>query len=224
MKKIKLVFLICFSIILSGCDVEYNLTIDEDYMTESVDFLYPKSDENKEIVNDYLESDYMAYYDMDLEKEFSYEKTKIDNDDNVGLNLTYTYSGDYLQKSSLLDRCYYKKSITKTDTRVVITTDGINTCFYQDNNRNIDTLKVNITTEYKVLKNDADEVNGNTYTWNIDENNYQNKPINMKIDLTTKKADYSFFIKIGIAIGIIILIIGFIALFMFLKHKKNNKL
>ena len=40
MKKIKLIFLVGLVFVITGCDVNYNLTIEENSMTESVDFLY----------------------------------------------------------------------------------------------------------------------------------------------------------------------------------------
>ena len=76
MKKIKLIFLVGLVFVITGCDVNYNLTIEENSMTESVDFLYDNTAENKSIIDNYLKSDYMAYYDMDSRTTHNYEKKK----------------------------------------------------------------------------------------------------------------------------------------------------
>ncbi len=223
MKKIKLIFLVGLVFVITGCDVNYNLTIEENSMTESVDFLYDNTAENKSIIDNYLKSDYMAYYDMDSRTTHNYEKKEIENDNNVGMNLSYRFQGDRLQNSSLLDMCYYKKSIVKTDDEIVITTDGKTTCFYKDTTRNIDRLVINITTDLKVTENNADEVDGNTYKWIIDDSNYQNHPITMKIDLT-EKSGIPFVIIALCIIGSIVVLGVIILIHIRIKNKKNNEL
>lgn len=223
MKIRKIVLLAMLSFILTGCEVTYNLTVKKDLMIESADFIYEKNDTNEAIVDDYIKNNTMAYYDMDSRRTFYYESQKILNEKNVGLRLNYEYNSDKLQNSSLLDRCYYKKSIVKTNDYILISTDGKATCFYTDDNKNIDKLTINIKTDLEVVENNADKVSNNTYTWYIDEDNYKNKPVNIKINLaesgindTTK----TILIIISVVLAISIIFV------LFIKHrnKKNNKI
>ena len=49
--------------------------------------------------------------------------------------------------------------------------------------KNLNSIKVNITSTYNVIESNADSVNGNVYTWNLSRNN--NKNIYIKYDTVT---------------------------------------
>ena len=91
-----------------------------------------------------------------------------------------------------------------------------------------DEIKVNITIPYKVISSNADEVNGKTYTWNIEKEKLKNIEISYKegskknsINLNIKNKTYN--INYGlIVIGVIMLIILSIVIVVSLKNKKNN--
>ncbi len=224
MKKRKIVLLLTIILIATGCEAKYNLTIDENKMVETASFFVDNNEENQEILTNYLQSNYMAYYNMDNRKSYNYEKEEIYNDNNIGMKLKYTYLGDNLKKSSLLEKCYYKKSIIKTENEIVISTDGKATCFYKDSDKLLDKLTINIKTDLKVIENNADKVKGNTYTWIIDDSNYQNKPINMRIDLTEEEEEsYTSIVLLCIFGGIIIAVLSVI-IYMYIRNRKNNKL
>lgn len=224
MKKVKLILLLITAFILTGCEAHYNLTITETGMTESVDFITDNTPENKSLLQNYLKSNYMAFYNMNNRQSNQYDKEEINKDDSIGMRLSYTYLGDDLKKSSLLDRCYYKKSVIRTENEIVLSTDGKAMCFYKDENKLLDKLVVNITTDLKVTYNNADKVDGNKYTWIIDDTNFQNKPINMKIDLKETEEKSFMWKFILIIIGVIIIIGISFLIFMYSKNKRNNKL
>ena len=217
--------LILFLVILctTGCEATYNLNITETGMTESVDFLVPDNKENQNILKQYLSSTYMAYYNMDRRESVNYEKKEISQKNKIGMNLSNTYRGDDLQKSSLLDKCYYQKSVIKSDDEIIITTDGKTSCFYKDQVKTLDKLVINITTDLKVTESNADKVEGHTYKWIIDETNYQNHPINIRMKIVDKQTMSS-----NIVLWIIIggLIIAAFAIFTYIqrKNRKNNEL
>lgn len=222
MRHLKIFVLILFVICLTGCDVTYNLTITNDYMEESVDFWYNKTSENEQLVDQYLSVEHQAYYDMNLDANYNYSQKKITNDNQVGLNLRYNYGSDKLQNSTLLDKCYYKKSVIRTDDEIVLYTDGKANCFNFDDNNSIDKLTINIKTDLKVLENNADKVNNSTYTWIIDADNYQNHPISIRI--SRKEMDgfnYWLILIIGLIIfGVVLIVFGII----YLKNRKNNNI
>lgn len=224
MKKLKL-FLFCLMIFLmTGCDVNYNLEIYNNYMTESVDFLLENKLENQKKIDEYMSVDHQAYFDMDLGKSYNYVQHKIKKNNKIGINLNYNYRGDDLQNSSLLNKCYYKKSVIKENNEIVIHTEGINSCFYMDDNKVIDNLKINIKTDLPVIKHNADKVSHNVYTWIVDENNYQNHPIDIKISTKVEdKKTNNFWI---IILSFIIVLFGILCIFLnvYLKNHKNNKI
>jgi len=97
--------------------------------------------------------------------------------------------------------------------------------FYMDN------VVVNIKTDLKVSKNNADKVEGNTYTWIINKDNYSNKPINIEISkLSTSQSilnnitNENYILSGGLVIIILVLVIcvSVIYIFMKRKHKKTN--
>ena len=221
MKKILWLILLVF--IITGCDVNYNLEVTNDYMIESVDFWYDNNAENEKIIDNYLEVNHQAYFDMDLGINYNYSQKKIKDDGKIGMNLRYNYSSDNLQNSSLLDRCYYKKSVTVTDSEIVLYTDGKTNCLYLDDNKNFDSLTINIKTDLPVIENNADEVNGNTYTWKINEKNYQNHPINIRISREDDEEQFNFWIIVIIAVIICLIILIALGV-IYIKNRKNNKI
>ena len=221
MKKILWLTLLVF--IITGCDVNYNLEVTNDYMIESVDFWYDNNAENEKIIDNYLEVNHQAYFDMDLGINYNYSQKKIKDDGKIGMNLRYNYSSDNLQNSSLLDRCYYKKSVTVTDSEIVLYTDGKTNCLYLDDNKNFDSLTINIKTDLPVIENNADEVNGNTYTWKINEKNYQNHPINIRISREDDEEQFNFWIIVIIAVIICLIILIALGV-IYIKNRKNNKI
>jgi hypothetical protein len=96
-------------------------------------------------------------------------------------------------------------------------------------------LIVNITIDGKVSSHNADRVNGNVYTWQINRNNASSKAINLVIDNlndepttsklnnnsstnSTTKKDYTLYIFCGILLIVIVVIY-----IIFNKIKNNEK-
>ena len=225
MKKFKIIILICCIFLLSGCSVEYNLTINDTTMAESIDTIFEKTDENVELTDRLAKIRRTAFYNFDTREEEYYDFTKRDTDQNIILNYSYNYTDNNLYKSEAVSRCYYKRIVNVTDDYIVIQTDNQVACLYKDGEKQIDDITVNIRTNLIVEENNADNVENNVYTWNINEDNYTNKPIYIKI----KKEEYkeSFADQI-IPIGIIILSIIVIGIIIYLvgrsKHRRNKKL
>ena len=87
----------------------------------------------------------------------------------------------------------------------------------------LEEVTVNIKTDYLVEEDNADKVDGNTYTWVFDRDS--NKNINMVIDTTeTIKEIDSRKSNNTMIIVSIVLVIGVILLLLFVKYKKNDKI
>ena len=214
----KLFFVIIALFILTGCEANYNLTIEDNGVIESCDFLIKKTDDNERTLDDYYNTKYLSYYDIDAGKDYNYEKKRIDDGKYIGMNLSFAYSGANYQKSSMLDRCFYKKSFIKTKDYIILYTEEGASCFYKDETKLLDSLNVNIKTDLNVVENNADSVKGNVYTWKFTKDNFSKKNILIKIKRSGKFNFIPF---------IVILIILSVFLIIFIRvrniNKKSNK-
>lgn len=224
MRKFRYLILCSCLFLLSGCSAEYNLTINETTMVESINAIF-----NKETEYDYANRmeniRRSAYYNYDTRSDEYYSFKKKEDSKNIILNYSYIYSDNNLYKSEAFSRCYYKRVVNVTDKLITIDTDNQVACLYKDGEKEIDDLTINIYTELNVLDNNADVVKNNTYTWYINDENYNNKPIYIKIRKEVYKeplVSQVFFI----AFIIIIILIVSIFLYSILKKRmiKNNKI
>ena len=224
MRKFKIFCLICCMFLLSGCSAEYNLTIKNSTMEEDINAIFDKATES-ELANRMEGIRRTAFYNYDTRENEYYDFTKRETDDNIILNYSYQYTGNDLYKSEAASRCYYKRIVNVTDDVITINTDNQVACLYKDGDREIDSITVNIKTALTVLENNADKVNGNTYTWYINDKNYTNKPIYIKIEKERYQESFTSQVISIIVILIIVVIIGILIYFKALRRrKKNNKI
>ncbi len=229
MKRICLLFLCVFFI--SGCDVEYDLTINNNgIFDESVTMSFLKSD------TDY--NDVLAYKNSKIPVSRNvgdapfYNSRVLDNGKYFDLIYSYTYDSDDISNSYFISNCFNGFDIVNNDDSLVLSSGNRFGCYIGDDGLKADSVKINITTELDVSYNNADEINGNTYTWNIDENNYLNKEINL-----TLKKDNGFSLNniensvvsnndSSFIMGIIVvfIIVSGVLIYLFVKHRnrKNN--
>lgn len=224
MRKFKIFCLIYCMFLLSGCSAEYNLTIKNSTMEEDINAIFDKATES-ELANRMEGIRRTAFYNYDTRENEYYDFTKRETDDNIILNYSYQYTGNDLYKSEAASRCYYKRIVNVTDDAITINTDNQVACLYKDGDREIDSITVNIRTALTVLENNADKVNGNTYTWYINDKNYTNKPIYIKIEKERYQESFTSQVISIIVILIIVVVIGILIYFKALrKRKKNNKI
>lgn len=224
MKKKFILFIMCFFLV-TGCDVKYDLTIDNDTFDETVTMSFLKSQTTYDDVSIYLENKTpISYNTSDI-----YYDSSIEEDDNY-YDLIYNYKHDFngFIQSYFVTNCYPDFSIESNDKRITLYSGSQFMCFEGYDGLKADSVEINITTKLKVLNNNADEVNGNTYTWNIDDSNYENKPIEMTLEkafqiedvVSQSEASYLSFI----IVTIIILVALVVVLFVKHKAKKNNNI
>ena len=221
-KKIILCSLI---FLLTGCTANYNIEITKDTINENVQVQLPKSTTTK------AQADTYANIETPISQsstQQSFYTTSLDEDsNNYYLNYNYNHEISSFSQSYFASRCYQNIDLEETEDMINLSTSNNFMCIHMDDGAFIETVDINITTDLKVLSNNADEVNGNVYTWHINSSNYQNKPINLEMQKTFDISDIEvpsstiyIFIIFGTIFGIFILIL------LFVKHKtkKNNKL
>lgn len=226
MKKIRNILSIVFLILLlSGCDLNYNLIINKDLSSEeNIKFNVTKST---------LEEIKIKYGDEYVDELKEYYKPILDNqnytydyNDDSGINLNASRKNNSVVFNDKIKNArynYFDYSCNKDICIIyaiaddkILSYDG---CVYS--------LKLNIQVPYKVLENNADKVDkqNNTYTW-------YSKPgkDNSDIILVFKKDGTDillinkifYFIKIGI-FAIISLTIVFAIIKLIIKLNRNNK-
>ncbi|MBR6072195.1 MAG: hypothetical protein IKP77_05105 [Acholeplasmatales bacterium] len=161
-KKIILLFSL---ILLTGCSAEYNLTIVNDSYKEELNVDNVKIDNINDLV---LPLNYdVDEYDIDKVKpgDVGFYNAKLDNN---GYLLSHTFNYSSFIKSTLLNSCYDRVDVVKNSKNIYISTVGSFRCY---DNYNVDDIKVNIISKYKLVDSNADSVNNNVYSWNINKDN-----------------------------------------------------
>ena len=187
MKKIKLLLLITLIMTLcTGCNIDYNLYINEDNIEEIIN------------VNDYItenrtKSDILNHYNMwyptfvnfikegeSIEIEDFSEKVetieyhqkdinKIEN--GYKYTYKYTYDIDKYYDAYSLANTYIETTVLNQDETLVLRTKKENLlCQYNE----FESLKINITIDpnvYKLNYTNTSNISNNTYTWYLDKNN-----------------------------------------------------
>lgn len=221
-RKIKLLLLVCFMFLVSGCSAEYNLVINDESMTEDINAIFSKESES-ELASRMETIRRTSFYNLDTRENEYYTFNKSEDENNIILNYRYKYSGNDLYKSEAASRCYYKRVVNVTDQYITINTDDQVACLYKDGQKEIDNITVNIKTRLKVLENNADSVNDDTYTWYINDSNYTNKPISIKLEKGTAYEKNIPFELVFLMIGFIV-VVFIIYLVVRRKYRKNNKI
>lgn len=183
MKK-RIIVLIIMLLLTTGCTCEYNLNIDGNTYKEEINILGTNSEE----INNF-NNDWKVPVDKDEYNNISGEPgTEIKTNGDTytykisGNNLIFSYdfTRNRLNNSTAISNCYDKATVKSYENSIVISTNNKVSCF--DKYPTLTMVKVNITTDKNVTSNNADSVNGNTYTWNLTKNNSSDKSINMIID------------------------------------------
>ena len=244
MKKNKLRYLILiFSsfLLFTGCSAEYNLTVLNDLslyeyivVTDGED-KYNKASDMLSAVKEEYGHDYTSYqqvYDDEFETNIQY----------YGLDALKKYSSYKDYSSKVVSEYFGNVSLTKSGSRFTLKAAPGNqiASFMSDVNyikASLDELTVNVSVPFKVISNNADSSNNNTYTWNYrkddydrkielvfdisDKTDYNGSVDNNDKDSSTTKNSNSYLKYVVILLGVVI--VGVIWFFIN-KREKNNSI
>lgn len=235
MKKISLLVVIISLLLLSGCNIKYNLTVtDKGVVKEKAYFLQDNKNilENNDDINLYLEEKIAPY--QTVYSSYKYYKHKGLLKSYILVQKEYESLSNYATNSNLFKNLFERGEVTGTNNNSFRTVgkfyydkiydDTVDPTFY------INKIEINIRFYNNVLDNNADKVNKvtNTYTWIIDETT-ETKDIYFK---TGTKVQYNAviyqfitdnLIAVLITSGVIILAL-LITLMVRLKQIENNRL
>lgn len=166
----KILILILFIFLLSGCSVEYNLEFKDNIFIEKLSVGQFDSNEVKEF------GYFTPYATINHTTEELY---KFDYSNNY-LKLSYNHKGSNFEKSIAFNECYELSNISYDDKYYYILTSNEFKCMSYLGYK-ADEVKINFKSDHVVVEANADYVDGNTYTWVINNNNSSNKPIKLKM-------------------------------------------
>lgn len=217
-KKVLFILFIC---LLTGCSANYTLNINNESFKETININVDK----KQITNThdaenilYLEQNEIPVFKND--QLTYYRKTINKNGSKINANLYFEYKGKEFENSRVIQECFSNNIFLETENSYYIKLYGDFNCNFVENYN----LSLNIVTNNKVLKNNADNIYKNKYTWNINVGNDSEKVIEFQV---SKKVDdlkeNGSFLSMGIILIISFLILSIITWVIFKKIMlKNN--
>lgn len=218
----KIIFLLII-LLLTGCSANFNVEIKQNTVEQNIFIQANNYELDGTLLNTIAKNVYIDKQDTTVLGRFRLLNNKNDNP----LNAFVSYNiNDYDYDYSLYI-CYDNQNITYSNNILKIETSNYFNCF--DKYSIIDDVNINVTTGYKVLENNADKVDGNTYTWNITKSN--KKGIKLTLDTTVDEIQEEEKQKEKLNKNLIFIIIGTLVLsafgtvfFVFIKSNKNNKI
>lgn len=214
----KLIILLSISLLLCGCEVNYNLDFTDDTLTEDITVSLDKSRYSIENFEELKNYNFFAINDilnpLEYEKEF-----KEESHNYIG-NYKYKYFIFNYNSSNILSTCYDVHSFINDENQYILTTSNVFKCMpfeYMD----VDKITITLTTNHKVIDNNADKISGDKYIWEITNENKENKPIKIIFDKEKEdKNDINYIIVLLVIFGTT----GIIAFILWRIYKKNDEI
>lgn len=222
----KIILLLVLTIILTGCNAEYNLEIKDGKVYEVSSFREEREklgnnfQESEQTIKQVIDDAYDNFHDknnlQEEEKTRSFLFSRINEEKFYGIEYKNEFEIDKYNDSPVIDQCYDEVKVTTENNILKISTNEYFKCydFYED----LNIVTINITTNNKVKKNNADKIKNNTYTWTVTKDNAKNKKIVFEVDTTKKgKAVDKKIVIIGVGGVFALMIIAILV-----SKRKNN--
>ncbi len=217
-----IICLFIVSMLLTGCTVEYNLNIDSNSIQENINIGIDSIENLPEDSYSQLTSSTNKVY---FDEEEYYTVNYKNNDNRLFSEFNYKHNLDKYNNATVLDLCYPNRTVKKDQNQFEISTTGSFACAFTEFGDDIRNANINITTKLKVIENNADKINGNTYTWIINQENYTDKPIKIIMELPKDNTALIKSTKESILIyAVFIVPITIVLLYLVWKKKRINKL
>ncbi len=220
MKEYKLVLLIIILLSLTGCSFEYNIKVNTNTITEE-NVIYI-ANTNKNNIKQEVES-LVNNYTGPTNSLGMYEQSVVEKNNEFGMSYKKTYDEltDYNHSLSF-SICYDNYKLIKEKDKIVISTSKRFNCFNKYSE--LDDVTINIDSRLEVESSNADEVNGNIYTWNINKSNADNKPINIVLKPNTEQKEKQRQLSVVLLVISAFILLGIIVFLIRLKGKRKNKI
>ena len=257
MKKILMLLLLV--VLLTGCSANVNLTITSTGIEEDIVVTaYSDSVTSKSQVYSSFRKYMPVFADVPLsDTEPDTKKSGIEyytrKEQELGsgykFSYNYIYKFDDYKNARSVKYAFDSKTIQRNtiDKNIMISTDSGGLNFFEQYS-DLESVTINIKTSYKVLENNADYVNGSTYTWvlrkgtkkgiyillndpnasitnnnnNVDEEKQNNQIINISEDEEVENEVVKFANDNPILIALFGIIVFLIVLFILTKFSKTK--
>ena len=226
MKK-KLLFVILILVLLSGCKAKYSLKINKDGSVEET----LVATEPPEYFDNYKHTSvgkvisYVMTPYIDILNEKKYEVNNVVNvntDSGATVKKKYSSFKDYIGNSVIYSQFTDKINYEENGDKVTISLKGKFSSSTQNQSYiPVTDGKITITVPYKVLDNNADVVDGNNYTWIVENNKGQEREI--RLSYTKSKLRNLDFNYSAIIIIVILIVLGISGLIFYSKFKKSSE-
>lgn len=219
-KIIKYIFFLISVFIITGCNVNYELSYNDGIFNENIYFY-----ENQKTFIDELSNqdnvDLLADEMYKLEKNNNiFNKNFKYNDTYAGYEYVSTFNDNVTSLPTIANKCYENINITKNENTLIIQTSNEFLCY--DRFKYLNNINLKFKTNYKIIDSNADEINENELIFKINENVKNYKPIYIKLELKNVIKKQSNNIPLIFTIIIISIFISILA-FVYIKRKKNNE-
>ncbi len=194
----KILFIFLIVTMMSGCTVNYNLTISKKSINENAELYVDKSrindttNYNGETFKQAIDTEYKMYtrvnyneptynpYAGDPQSGIEYYTKKLINtNERYGVKYSYDRELSNLANSNAINYCYKNMSVSSDGNINFINPGIIASCFetYSD----LDELNITITLEdYIFVYSTANEIKGNNYIWHLNRDNYKTNLVRFK--------------------------------------------
>lgn len=213
----KIISLILAILLLTGCSAKYDITFTDDKIKDEIR-VYTDSD----TVNNATQSTINSFSNKILEWERGHDHyTREVYTDNgmTGYLYKYDFNYDEYDAMSQIRKCYEDFELTYNDSEIILKTSNKFLCqnYYKD----VTDLTITINTDKVITSSNADEINGNTHTWKINKTNYNNKPLEIRIN---RQETYKPKVENPLNLTQILIIILFILLIIvYIINRKSIK-
>ena len=222
----KIIFLSLLLLIVTGCDVQYELEFNDETLNETIQVTLDNSMEREieQIQNRQVYAIFNNYdqnlYNVDYSKGLT----------NFKATYTYTYEASNFNQSLFNNNYFDAFSFVKQDNNYILSTSEGFKCMTVEYFP-IENLNLTLTTNHEVIETNADKIEGRKYIWEINNNNADEKEIYIKFGEVRQR---NFFEKIidyiienkftFIVAGTIILLLGVSVTTIIIISKKNNEI
>lgn len=213
----KIIVVLISLLLLTGCTIDYNLVIDKDSIKETITGTAYKEEYEVREEDSGLNLFY-TYINDDINPLISgdglYTKDINEIDNGINYKYDFIYKNNY-DKSKIINSCFENSNVKETDTYYSIELRGEFYCLYSDK------ININVISNYVVLENNAKEVNGNKYSWVIDDSSNVNIFLNISKEIKYEEPSKTKFISTFQLVGLIIFVV-LTGITYFLYRKKNS--
>ena len=217
----KILFIIPIILFISGCSSTYNLEIGNDSFKENINIKFNKTEipseslydeiEKDDQITPFLEEEHSAFFSK---KDKYYDKKVIYYDDYIDVNLSYDYKATEFKDANSLNSCFENIIYYDTDSYYIYVYGEFYWLY-------TDEISINIKTDNNVIRSNATSVEGNIYTWRINNENKEDVDIELEV---SKGFPLKKIVKYTIIVGLGLVFIFVVIYYIYNKNKKNNSI